>query len=448
VRDALDQNKPSKAPLSSNGSAGILALMEMQRRQSQNNLIPGLSQSLRPSASNILAEAAVAAADSSNNTNGHGNMSGRAMAQIASNASAARIAGLAATGNSMTNLMLKTGLSRDQLSQLARDHQRNSSTSLSNMMERQSSLDALMSLDFQSLQSIDNLANLIQTGGGGGGSQMPRTGMKNWSSDGNNSTNNLANVAASLGNNNNVQCNRQLVSDGRVESLIRSLSNNNVGKMQGSGGSNATFNTLLQSVQSMNNGDGNSAANIFGSAASALNLANMLRTDSSTGLTALRMQDGLAQRNSSVDDFLSLVASGDIPHQDPHMLNVPLQNVLQQQQQNNQSGAHAAATYLAQQQILAQAANNGDASSLGKKIASFGGLGNNSSAASLISQYTQSQSTNAAAATALAQQLNEARAQTILAAATAQQNDTSGTNKRKLPEQSMTGYGDQGPSKR
>mmetsp|Transcript_42904 Transcript_42904/g.64641 ORF Transcript_42904/g.64641 Transcript_42904/m.64641 type:complete len:134 (+) Transcript_42904:1611-2012(+) len=96
-----------------------------------------------------------------------------------------------------------------------------------------------------------------------------------------------------------------------------------------------------------------------GNAASALNLANMLRTDSSTGLTALRMQDGLAQRNTSVDDFLSLVASGDIPHQDPHMLNVPLQSVLQQQQAasqgGNQSGAQAAATQLLQQQLIAQA---------------------------------------------------------------------------------------------
>ena len=40
------------------------------------------------------------------------------MAQIARNASAARMAGLTASGNSMTNLMMKTGLSRDQLSQL------------------------------------------------------------------------------------------------------------------------------------------------------------------------------------------------------------------------------------------------------------------------------------------------------------------------------------------
>lgn len=90
-------------------------------------------------------------------------------------------------------------------------------------------------------------------------------------------------------------------------------------------------------------------------------LANMIRNNSSTGLTALRMQDGLVQRNSSVDDFLSLVASGDIPHQDPHLLNVPLQSVMQQQQaaqsnsQNNGSSAQAVATYLAQQQLLAKA---------------------------------------------------------------------------------------------
>ena len=37
------------------------------------------------------------------------------------------------------------------------------------------------------------------------------------------------------------------------------------------------------------------------------------------------MQDGLNQRNSSsVDDFLSLIAAGDIPHQDANLLNVPL----------------------------------------------------------------------------------------------------------------------------
>lgn len=125
-------------------------------------------------------------------------------------------------------------------------------------------------------------------------------------------------------------------------------------------------------------------------AASALDIANLLRTDSSTGLTALRMQDGLAQRNTSVDDFLSLVASGDIPHQDPHLLNIPLQSVLHQQQ-NQGSNASAAAQYLAQQQqLLAQAAGGSNAS-LSQRIASFGGLNGNSSAASLLSQLSQHQ---------------------------------------------------------
>jgi len=67
----------------------------------------------------------------------------------------------------------------------------------------------------------------------------------------------------------------------------------------------------------------NILANAISSAATPAGNMNMLRVDSCTGLTALRIQDGLGQRNSSVEDFLSLMASGDIPHQDPHLLNVP-----------------------------------------------------------------------------------------------------------------------------
>ena len=56
-----------------------------------------------------------------------------------------------------------------------------------------------------------------------------------------------------------------------------------------------------------------------------------MRVESSTGFSQLRAEDGLANGlHGSVDDFLSLVASGDIPHQDPNMLNVPLQKVMQQ----------------------------------------------------------------------------------------------------------------------
>jgi len=400
-RNNMSKN-PMGAGMNKTGSTGLLALMEMQSRQNRQNV---LNQPIGNSGSNLLA--AAAGVENKNVSNGS-NLSGGTIAQLSRNASAAKMANL-----------LKSGISRDQLSQLVRDH-RNSSSSLANMMERQSSLDALMSLDFQSLQSIDNLANLIQTGRGG--PEVPRNGLKNWSSDNTSSSNNLSNVAASMGSNGNMSSladARRRQSEGRMENLIRSLSSNNVANRDhNSGESNANFNNILQSMQN-NLGSGHSSNNLLGSA-SALNLANMFRTDSSTGLTALRMQDGLAQRNTSVDDFLSLVASGDIPHQDPHMLNVPLHSVLQQQQH--------AAQFLAQQQLLAQAANgnvnnslgqrlaslgglsNGNVTgmsnsgSLGDRIASFGGLANHNSAASLLSQFSSQQGNNSAAAAVLAQQ--------------------------------------------
>mmetsp|Transcript_23320 Transcript_23320/g.50708 ORF Transcript_23320/g.50708 Transcript_23320/m.50708 type:complete len:769 (-) Transcript_23320:3485-5791(-) len=393
---------------SSNDSANILAAALHQRQSQQDLLHAAMAGSLsasRSSGSNLLAAASGAAA-----------LSGPTLAQLAKTASAAKLG--ANAGNSIDNLMLKTGLSRDQLSQLARDQ------SLSNFMERQSSFDALMSLDFQSLQSIDNLANLIQSGGGGQTQVIPKSGMKNW--DGGSSANpataavGTANAGGSGGNLPNLASSQRVLSESRMESLIRSLSSGNVDqKTTNIGSSNANFSSLLQSLQSSNSlgAVGGSANNLFGSgnpSASAINLANMLRTDSSTGLTALRMQDGLAQRNTSVDDFLSLVASGDIPHQDPHLLNVPLQNVMQQQAAaGNQSGAQqAAATYLAQQQLLAQAANGGSNSISN----SLGNLAGNVSVQNLLSQLAASQGASAGNLAAVALLGNE------------------GSNKRKLDD--------------
>lgn len=244
--------------------------------------------------------------------------------------------------------MLKTGLSRDQLSQLARDNGL-SSGSLSNMLQgqRQNSFDALMSLDFQSLQSIDNLANLIQNGGM---NHVPESGFRN------------AEFVASrnMGSSGDFSSARHLGSAGRMESFLRNFSNSNMGQSNNddSGNSNANLSSLLQSMGNLNqfgsgningmssNGGNLSSSNLWASNAhSTASLANLLRNDSSTGLTALRMQDGLnSQRNSSVDDFLSLMAAGDIPHQDPSMLDIPL---LQQQR-----GQDNAAKFLAHQQLM------------------------------------------------------------------------------------------------
>jgi hypothetical protein len=303
----------------------------------------------------------------------------------------------------VNSLMLKTGLSRDQLTQLARD-QGLSSASLGNMIDRQNSFDALMSLDFQSLQSIDNLANLIQTGGALQG-RVPESGMKNWSADSalGNSQSDLAAAVAAASSANNLANLKRLASNGglEIDNLLRNLSGGNLGgrnaSSNGGGGSSANLTNLLQSLQGNLNGmagSGNSANSLLGSgdAASALSLANLLRAESSTGLTALRMQDGLSQRNSSVDDFLSLVASGDIPHQDPTLLNVPLM-----QQNSNQNDNNAAAQLLAQhQQLLARVGSN---SILANALASRS-LGNlvGAGSASLLN------SSSSNAALALAQQ--------------------------------------------
>jgi hypothetical protein len=203
-------------------------MAELHRRNSAQNLLN------RASANNLLA--------------GSG-LSGSAMAQIARNASAARLANLTAGGSSMNNLLMNAGFSHEQLSQLAREGA--SSASLKNMMERQSSFDALMSLDFQSLQSIDNLANLIQTGAQGNTSESD---MKNWSADiAAGSNNNLSSLASA----------RRLASAGHMESLLRSLSSGNVNKADGTnaGGSNANFNNVLQNMQGST---GNSASGLFG----------------------------------------------------------------------------------------------------------------------------------------------------------------------------------------
>lgn len=267
--------------------------------------------------------------------------------------------------------MLKTGLSRDQLSQLARDRGL-SSGSLSNMIQRQSSFDALMSLDFQSLQSIDNLANLMQTGGSS--FHVPETGMKNADFG-------MFGTHAGVSSNEDLSAAaRRLASAGRMESLLKSLSNNNVRGSDGPG-SNANLNNLLQSIQG--GGNSMSASSLLGGASghSAVSLANLLRQDSSTGLTALRMQDGLHQRSSSVDDFLSLVAAGDIPHQDPSLLDVPLMH------QQGGSQQDAAAKLLAQQQMLQASGNAALANALASRsFGSFQGMSSSGQLSALAAQ--------------------------------------------------------------
>jgi len=259
-----------------------------------------------------------------------------------------------------------------------------------NSLQRNSSLDALMGLDLQSIQSIDNLANLIQA-------QPTPSDMRNADfgtllrtlSQSNNlnsatSASNLSTLLQNMNSNSNLQSlanassfsspqgsmlNASLSSSGMLNSssgmlnastLNASTSNsflNAVGSNSllnaaglNAGGSSSLLNaaaggsgSLLQASQGLRSHNSallNAAVlqqqsnNLAGlTNASAASLANLLqqRGESSTGLSAMRN----GQRNSSVDDFLSLMAAGDIPHQDASLLDVPL--VQQQQQQKRKA---------------------------------------------------------------------------------------------------------------
>eukprot|EP00578_Thalassiosira_sp_NH16_P031510 CAMPEP_0181078636 /NCGR_PEP_ID=MMETSP1071-20121207/1592_1 /TAXON_ID=35127 /ORGANISM="Thalassiosira sp., Strain NH16" /LENGTH=745 /DNA_ID=CAMNT_0023159965 /DNA_START=457 /DNA_END=2694 /DNA_ORIENTATION=- len=102
----------------------------------------------------------------------------------------------------------------------------------------------------------------------------------------------------------------------RMESFIKSLSSANL--LKSGMDSQQALGSLLHANASTNN------LSVFDSE----KFSN--RVESSTGFTQLRAEDGLANgSHNSVDDFLSLVAYGDIPHQDENLLSVPLQKVMQ-----------------------------------------------------------------------------------------------------------------------
>ena len=299
------------------------------------------------------------------------------------NFTAARMGGLG-NNNSIGNML--QGLSRDQLNQFARDRGI-SSASLSGMLERKSSFDALMNLDFQSLQSIDNLANLAHSNNSSQ-KNIPSSGLQNWSLRSSGMDGNAPNASsASLSN-----VARRLAAVGNMESLLRNMSTNNMnnnnssntfngnnGSTSNGGISHANLQSLLQNMQngssmsslfaSNNNNNGmmgsSSGTQNNNAQSSVASLANLLRDSSSTGLSALRMQDGFSsQRNSSVEDFLNLVADGYLPHPEPSLLSVPLmqhQQQLQHQQQQSGSNGNDSDALLAQhqqqqQQLFAQAA--------------------------------------------------------------------------------------------
>ncbi|KAL7541841.1 hypothetical protein ACHAXR_011267 [Thalassiosira sp. AJA248-18] len=175
----------------------------------------------------------------------------------------------------------------------------------------QGSFEALMSMD---IQSVENLVELASSS---------------------NSSALLAEINKSSsdvsGKNNQSSANLS----SRMESFIKSLSSANL--LKAGLDSTAALGSLLNATSSNSIFDAEKFAK---------------RVESMTGFSQLRAEDGLATgSHNSVDDFLSLVASGDIPHQDPNMLKVPLQKVMQQ----NGVGPKGSKRKFSQQQLAALA---------------------------------------------------------------------------------------------
>eukprot|EP00519_Triparma_laevis_P002999 CAMPEP_0182496088 /NCGR_PEP_ID=MMETSP1321-20130603/4770_1 /TAXON_ID=91990 /ORGANISM="Bolidomonas sp., Strain RCC1657" /LENGTH=570 /DNA_ID=CAMNT_0024699601 /DNA_START=108 /DNA_END=1820 /DNA_ORIENTATION=- len=215
------------------------------------------------------------------------------------------------------NNPLDQNLTMSQLSQLRQ----------TNGGPRTSSFEALMSLDFESMQSMENLNNANS------GIKIKEykklSEHQNWSGEpGAQQQQQQAQQPQQQ-----QQLAQNILAGVQQQQLAQNFVNN----------SNAQLNKL-----------GPNSANNFPRPAN----PSMPWVTSSTGLSALRDQQGLNPlRNSSVEDFLSLVASGDIPAQDPHMLNIPLQSYIANAQRNP-SQQNLAALHQLQQQIIAQQVKN------------------------------------------------------------------------------------------
>merc|ERR1712072_1377474 len=186
------------------------------------------------------------------------------------------------------------------------------------------SFEALLTLDFESMQSMENLEQIKKQG--------PKAMEKNvsWGSESN-------------------YPNAKLSNGGQV---FPNGAGKHAGHEQGRSDANGRHGSVGTALRNFSSSKlSANAANSF--RGPSMDYQELYRVHSSTGLTALREQQGLNARNSSVDDFLSLVASGDIPAQDPQMLNLPLQSILNSVQRNPSQQNLAALQHI-QQQLMAQ----------------------------------------------------------------------------------------------
>mmetsp|Transcript_25438 Transcript_25438/g.37864 ORF Transcript_25438/g.37864 Transcript_25438/m.37864 type:complete len:743 (+) Transcript_25438:28-2256(+) len=192
------------------------------------------------------------------------------------------------------------------------------------------SFNVLMSMDLQSVENLvelassSNLASLLTESKS---SAQMETFIQSLSSSGN---------LLKAGND----------SHAALGGLLQSLSRGNL--LKAGEDSHVALGNLLQSIQT-------DLHELYDENASSNNLFDpekfIDRAESVTGFSKLRVKDGISN-GGSVEDFLSLMASGDIPHQDPGLLNVPLQKVMQQ---HGVGAASVLKRKLSQQQLSALA---------------------------------------------------------------------------------------------
>jgi len=174
----------------------------------------------------------------------------------------------------------------------------------------QGSFEALMSMDVNSVENLLELASSTQ-------SSALLSELVSKSSDSSPApSSSTGDNDASATKKINLKSTSSVNLSSRMESFIQSLSSANL--LKSGLDSGVALGSLLNVTSS----------NSLFDAAEKISR----KFESSTGFSQLRVEDGLANgSHNSVDDFLSLVASGDIPHQDPNMLKVPLQKVMQTQ---------------------------------------------------------------------------------------------------------------------
>ena len=211
------------------------------------------------------------------------------------------------SANSITNLLLQAGISHNKISMMT-NKGKSSSTSLANVLGKNGSFDQLMSLDFQSMQSLDNIANLIQ----GNASLLPTAQMKNMEWGGNGAPAPGLSSFNGAGGGNNKRS---------IDNLVNALSggmgnnNNNAANNSNNLANSTNFSNFIQATKQGNN-----------------NLAGGPTNDIAKYIQSLTQQQQVNNMNYS--NILQNMASGNMNYVNQNMAGSDLLSMLNQSSQS------------------------------------------------------------------------------------------------------------------